>query len=67
MAPLNDPSTDNNFIAGYQQVYVVKRKTVNAPEHNEVFFQCGEWCYDGFVKLDFEGRDLTAFLRKANY
>jgi hypothetical protein len=59
MAPLNDPSTDNNFIAGYQQVYVVKRKTVNAPEHNEVFFQCGEWCYDGFVKLDFEGRDLT--------
>lgn len=63
----NDRPSDMNgathFSAGYQQIYIVKQKTQMAPEHHEVFFQCGGWCYDGFVKLDFQdnndGRHLT--------
>ena len=46
-------------LPGYQQVYIVKRKTSTAPEHNEVFFQCGQWCYDGFVTLDLGEESLT--------
>jgi hypothetical protein len=44
----------NNYSEGYQQVYVIKHKR-NGLQNNfrDVFFQCGNWCYDGIIPFQF--------------
>jgi hypothetical protein len=55
-----DKPSQDQVTAGYQQIYIVKRKTSDAPRHHEAFFKCGNWCYDGFVDFDFlEGKEMT--------
>ncbi len=52
------PCKDNDSFRGYQQVYVTKHKTgENSHDSREAFFQCGNWCYDGIISLDFLGNN----------
>ena len=44
----------SSVINGYRQVYVIKQKREGIPDgFREVFFQCGNWCYDGTIPLEF--------------
>jgi len=39
---------------GYRQLYVIKHnKDDDLDGKREVFFQCGNWCYDGTIQFQF--------------
>ncbi len=39
--------------SSYRQVYVIKRHEEGALHTRDVSFQCGSWCYEGKISLDF--------------
>ena len=43
-------SKDDNDKGQYQQIYIINHKKDSAPSHvREVFFKCGNYCYDGLI------------------
>ncbi len=57
-APTIKDLSERKHFTGYEQIYIVKKKTKDASRDcREVFFTCGEWCYDGFVEFDFLQHD----------
>ena len=46
--------SSSSVVKGYRQVYAIKHKQKGIPHGSrEVFFQCGNWCYDGTIPLEF--------------
>lgn len=48
---------------GYRQIYIIKRHDDGGISKNNirnVFFQCGRFCYEGSIKLDFLDKGLIS-------
>ena len=55
----NDKEEKGKLLKGYKQVYIVKQSSsVRRRSHvHEVFYQCGNCCYEGMIQFDFLEND----------